>query len=56
MSPPQQGEFNRNRAPLGKPKDVNFLGRPPTVVDQVVKYLGQKVERGRWVRVWEEVA
>lgn len=56
LSPPQQSELNGNRAPLSKSKDVNSLRRPSAVVDQVVKYLGQEVERGSWIWIWEKAA
>jgi len=56
LPPSQQGELNGNRAPLSKPEDVNFLGTPSAAIDQVVKYPGQKVERGSWVGIWEKVA
>ena len=56
LFPFQQGELDGNCPPLSEPEDVNFWRTPSAVIDQVVECLGQKVECGCWIRVWEKVA
>lgn len=55
-APPAERKLGGDRAALREPEEVDALGRPRAVLDQVGQHAREQVERRRRVRVWEELA